>query len=81
MDQVSVTWLAACSSWPPFTQLSDTTLSLDDVLSKPLIFALSLEPHVHFHWLWPVHRPPQTSTSWWGQEQIGLHNPGQGDQG
>ena len=24
---------------------------------------------------------PQTSTSWWGQEQIGLHNPGQGDQG
>ena len=58
MDQVSVTWLAACSSWPPFTQLSDTTLSLDDVLSKPLISTLSLEPQLHFHWLWPVHRPP-----------------------
>lgn len=57
-DQASVMWLAACSSWPPFTQLSDTTLSLDDVLPKPLISTLSLEPHLHFHWLWPVHRPP-----------------------
>lgn len=88
---VSVIWQAGCSKcpWsycPPLTEFPYTTLSLGGLPGCCLILAPNLHPATQGSPPFSLAvASPQTSTSTfhtlWGQEQIGLPSPGQGDQG